>query len=96
MPVTVEMLRGNSLFNGLKEEEMERLTRLIFIRGYKAGRTLFFENTPGEVMYLVHNGMVGIFKSTGDKNKLSWPLWARVSFSGRCRCWTTSRGRPRP
>ncbi len=82
MSVTPEMLRNNILFEKLHDEEMERLTKLIFARTYKSGRTLFFENTPGEVMYLIHSGTVGIFKSSGDKNELQLATLGPGSFFG--------------
>lgn len=82
MPVTTEVLKGNELFTGLGSEELERLSRLIFTRGYKAGRALFYEDTPGEVMYLVQSGSVGIYKTGPDKRELLLATVGPGSFFG--------------
>lgn len=82
MPVTPEVLKGNELFGALSSEELERMSKMIFIRGYKAGRTLFYEDTPGEVMYLVQSGAVGIYKIGADKQELLLATVGPGSFFG--------------
>ncbi len=82
MPVKTEVLRGNELFTGLSSEELERMSRLIFTRGYRAGRALFYEDTPGEVMYLVQKGSVGIYKTGPDKRELHLATVGPGSFFG--------------
>lgn len=82
MPVSVDVLKGNELFGGLSSEELERMSRLIFSRGYKAGRALFYEDTPGEVMYLVQSGSIGIFKTGPDKKELLLATVGPGSFFG--------------
>ncbi|MCU0605964.1 MAG: cyclic nucleotide-binding domain-containing protein [Candidatus Edwardsbacteria bacterium] len=58
MTSLVDVLRNNNLFAALTPDELERICKLIFLRSYAEGRTLFFEGTPGEVMYLIHSGRV--------------------------------------
>jgi CRP/FNR family cyclic AMP-dependent transcriptional regulator len=64
-----DIIKSNSLFSLLTAEELDRIAKLIFIRFYRAGRTLFFEGTPGEVMYLIHSGKVGIYKTGRDRDE---------------------------
>ncbi len=82
MPVSTEVLGSNQLFGSLSAEELERMSKMIFIRGYKAGRTLFYEDTPGEVMYLVQAGSVGIYKTGTDKKELLLATVGPGSFFG--------------
>jgi CRP/FNR family transcriptional regulator len=82
MPISIEVLKGNQLFGGLSPEELERMSKMIFSRGYKAGRVLFFENTPGEVMYLVQSGQVGIYKTGADRKELLLATIGPGSFFG--------------
>jgi len=78
----VDILKGNNLFSALTPEELERISRLIFVRSYRAGRTLFFEGTPGEVMYLIHSGKVGIYKTVKDKDELLLATLGPGSYFG--------------
>ncbi len=78
----IEALKVNSLFSALTEEELERISKLIFLRFYRAGRTLFFEGTPGEIMYLVHSGKVGIYKTVKDKDDLLLAMLEPGSYFG--------------
>jgi len=78
----IEALKINSLFSALTQEELERISKLIFLRFYRAGRTLFFEGTPGEIMYLVHSGKVGIYKTVKDKDDLLLAMLEPGSYFG--------------
>jgi len=82
MTVKTELLHSNQLFASLGPEELERISKLIFVRSYKSGRTLFFEDTPGEVMYLIQTGTVGIFKTGSDKKELQLATLGGGSFFG--------------
>lgn len=82
MPVSTEVLKGNQLFGGLNPDELERMSKLIFVRAYKAGRALFYEDTPGEVMYLVQSGQVGIYKTGTDRKELLLATVGPGSFFG--------------
>ncbi|MEW6685589.1 MAG: cyclic nucleotide-binding domain-containing protein [Candidatus Edwardsbacteria bacterium] len=61
-----KLLTQVSLFQDLNQSELERISKLIFLRNYTKGRTLFFENTPGEILYLINSGEVTISKKAGD------------------------------
>lgn len=78
----IEALKANSLFSALTQEELERVSKLIFLRLYRAGRTLFFEGTPGEIMYLIHSGKVGIYKTVENKDDLLLAMLGPGSYFG--------------
>lgn len=78
----IDVLKSNNLFSALTPDELERISKLIFIRAYRAGRTLFFEGTPGEVMYLIHSGQVGIYKTVKDKDELLLAALGPGSYFG--------------
>lgn len=82
MASLVDVLRNNNLFAALTPDELERICKLIFLRGYAEGRTLFFEGTPGEVMYLVHTGRVAIVKTGRDKREMVLATLEPGSFFG--------------
>ena len=82
MPVSAKVLSDNQLFGGLSPEELERISKMIFVRGYKSGRALFYEDTPGEVMYLVQSGSVGIYKTGADRRELLLATVGPGSFFG--------------
>ena len=82
MSQIIEALTNNNLFSSLTPEELERIAKLIFLRSYRKGRTLFFEETPGEVMYLIHSGQVGIYKSVSGKDDLLLASLNPGSFFG--------------
>ena len=78
----VDVLKNNNLFSQLTPDELERICKLIFLRCYGEGRTLFFEGTPGEVMYLIHSGRVAIVKAGKDKKEIPLALLEPGSFFG--------------
>jgi CRP/FNR family transcriptional regulator, cyclic AMP receptor protein len=78
----VDVLKGNNLFKELTADELERICKLIFLRAYAEGRTLFFEGTPGEVMYLIHAGRVSIVKTGKDKQEITLATLEPGSFFG--------------
>lgn len=78
----VDVLKNNNLFKELSAAELERICKLIFLRAYAEGRTLFFEGTPGEVMYLIHSGRVAIVKTGNDKREITLAMLEPGSFFG--------------
>ncbi len=78
----VDVLGNNSLFKDLTAPELERICKLIFLRTYAEGRMLFFEGTPGEVMYLIHSGRVAIVKAGKDKKEIPLAMLNPGSFFG--------------
>jgi CRP/FNR family transcriptional regulator, cyclic AMP receptor protein len=78
----VDVLKSNKLFAALTPAELERICKLIFLRSYAQGRTLFFEGTTGEVMYLIHTGRVAIVKADRGKKETVLATLESGSFFG--------------
>jgi len=68
--VEYEKLKGISLFKELTDAELDVISKRIFEKVYKKGSTLFVEGMPGEVLYIVTEGSVEIYKKTKDKDVL--------------------------
>ncbi len=75
-PVEYEMLKGISLFSGMTDEELDIVSKKVFLKSYKKGSTLFVEGMPGEVLYIVVDGKVDIIKKTKEGDKLIAQLGA--------------------
>ena len=64
------------LFAELTEDEIYEVLKLAFIKKYQANATLFLEGMKGEVLYVVKQGKVGIFKKTDNGEVLLAELGA--------------------
>jgi CRP/FNR family transcriptional regulator, cyclic AMP receptor protein len=58
------VLKGLSIFQDLTAEELALVAKAAFERTYRDQATLFLENMPGEVMYIVKSGSVDLSKRT--------------------------------
>lgn len=63
-PVDYEKLKEIQLFKNFDDKELEIVSRKIFEKQYKKDSTLFVEGMPGEILYIVIEGGVDIFKKT--------------------------------
>jgi len=57
-------LKGLPIFQDLTPEELALVARIAFERAYRDQATLFLENMPGEVMYVIKSGSVDLSKRT--------------------------------
>src|SRR5688572_22085196 len=57
-------LKGLPIFQDLTAEELGLVAKAAFERTYSDRSTLFLENMPGEVMYIIRNGYVDLSKRT--------------------------------
>ncbi len=62
--VDYERLKEIQLFKNLDDGELSIISRKIFIKPYKKDATLFVEGMPGEILYIVEEGGVDIYKKT--------------------------------
>lgn len=60
-------LRNSKIFRDLTNEEIERISPLVFEKDYRQGKALFFEGMAGGIMYLVKSGKVDILAKKGGK-----------------------------
>jgi len=57
-------LKGQPIVQDLTDEELALVAKAAFERAYREQATLFLENMPGEVMYIVKSGSVDLSKRT--------------------------------
>jgi CRP-like cAMP-binding protein len=57
-------LKGLPIFQDLNPEELSLVAKAAFERAYRERATLFLENMPGEVMYIIRTGRVDLSKRT--------------------------------
>ncbi|OEF98711.1 Crp/Fnr family transcriptional regulator [Desulfuribacillus alkaliarsenatis] len=58
------------IFAELNEEELEKISEIIFIRKYKKRQIIFVEGEPGEAIYTIIKGKVKLTKSTASGREL--------------------------
>lgn len=69
-PVDLEKIKDLQLFKNLNENELGIVAKKVFEKQYKSGAILFVEGMPGEILYIVLEGGVDIFKKTKSGEKL--------------------------
>ncbi len=69
-------------FEGLSKRELITVERSIHLRSYRAGETIFNEDTPGAAMYIIHTGEVAITKDVGDTTPLELARIGELTFFG--------------
>ncbi len=64
----------DELLNDLTDDEVEDLSRFTEKAEYVPGETIFYENDPGDALYIIQSGKVEICKMTNEKGKEYVPL----------------------
>jgi CRP/FNR family transcriptional regulator/CRP/FNR family cyclic AMP-dependent transcriptional regulator len=69
----IGLLKGIELFKDLTDDELSKVLTLSFIKDYPADNTLFFENTVGDIMYVIIAGEVELSKKadTGENKPIA-------------------------
>ena len=62
MGVSIEKIRRASLFNGLTDDEMEKVLSLAHEITWGEGETLITEGETGETIYIIYSGAVRVSK----------------------------------
>ncbi len=57
-----ETIHASPLFNGLPPEQVERIIKIIVVKKFNRGETIFFEGDKGAGFYIVETGKVKIYK----------------------------------
>jgi len=66
MEKILQILNQTPLFNGLTDDELEKVRAIAMDRFYDRGKVIFLEGDEGNGFYIVASGKVKIFKSTAD------------------------------
>jgi CRP/FNR family cyclic AMP-dependent transcriptional regulator len=61
MPCNVELLRGLSIFELLRDEDRVALANVVDVISLPAGQTLFQAGEPGDSLFIVRSGSVELF-----------------------------------
>jgi CRP-like cAMP-binding protein len=86
----MNIISRSTLFNGLPEDQIRKISEIVSDKHFKKGTTVFFEGDDGNGFYLIHTGMVKIYKaSPGGKEQIlhilgpGEPFGEVPVFSGR-------------
>jgi len=86
----MDTISRSSLFNGLPEDQIRKVSEIASDEDFKKGATIFLEGDDGNGFYLIHAGMVKIYKaSPGGKEQIlhilgpGEPFGEVPVFSGR-------------
>jgi len=90
METKSHIISRSTLFNGLPEDQIEKISTITSNQHFKKGARIFSEGDDGNGFYLIHVGMVKIFKSSpGGKEQIlhilgpGEPFGEVPVFSGR-------------
>ena len=61
-PTLRDAVGTSPLFNGLPKEQIDHVVKIVVIKQYGRGETIFFEGDNGTGFYMVENGKVKIYK----------------------------------
>ena len=64
----IEILREISLFRGLNNQELLKVSRICQKVAVKAGKVIFKAGDPGDALYCLHKGAVQVIKA-GEKDE---------------------------
>ena len=65
-----QLLKTVPMFYGLSQIDLSSVSKLLHLRTYKAGETVFVEKEPGESMYIIQSGSVDIFSADNKEKTL--------------------------
>jgi len=80
--VILEFLKKIELFRSLNEHEMQLITTRTMLKSYKAGEFLFKENLPREVLFIIYDGEVELFKTSAFGEETRLALFGKYDFLG--------------
>ncbi len=88
--MATEMTDGNErlslttipLFRQLSPDDLEKIDKLMVEVSFKAGKTIFLQNEPGDALYVIDSGRVRIWVRDADGNDVSLSELERGQFFG--------------
>jgi CRP/FNR family transcriptional regulator, cyclic AMP receptor protein len=79
-------LSGMDLFRDLTPEEMEEVERALVMQTYQAGRVFYTPGDTGEVLFILKQGMVQLYRMSAEGRKLVIARLEPVCFFGEMSC----------
>lgn len=70
MPSRADFLRSVSYFAGFSDREISQIDQAVIERSFGKGQMLFLEGEKSEGLYVVHRGMVRLFKTSAEGREL--------------------------
>jgi len=77
-----KILKGIPLFAELKNTELKEVEKILHKRFFKPNEVIFYENEPGNGMYIIVDGKVGILKSIGKDQEIKLAELEKGDFFG--------------
>lgn len=59
---TLALLKKVPIFTGMRKSELREFAKIMHIRRYAEGETIFYEGEPGVGMYIIQEGKISIFR----------------------------------
>jgi len=60
------IVRSLTILSGLSFEELEKVSRLIYLKAFKRKKVVFLEDTPSHTVYIIKSGNIKTYKSLPD------------------------------
>jgi CRP-like cAMP-binding protein len=79
---TISILKRVPLFKGMRKSELHEFEKIIHLRHFKAEETIFWEGEPGVGMYIVQEGLVGIYRNSKGEQREELAKLSRGEFFG--------------
>src|SRR5262245_6415824 len=79
-------LSGMDLFRDLTQEEMEEVERATVMQTYRAGRVFYTPGDSGEVLFILKQGVVQLYRMSAEGRKLVIARLEPICFFGEMSC----------
>ena len=66
---TLKLLHGCHLFSNLSKKELLFIEKIVHLRHFQAGETIFLEGDVGVGLYIIKSGFVDLFKESSSKKE---------------------------
>lgn len=67
---TIININEVALFQGLEQDQVDRIGELLYRKSYRAGKMIITEGQPGEVIYIILSGTVKVFATQLDGSEV--------------------------
>lgn len=89
---TLECIRNCYIFQDLKVNELDQLSRFVHVRTYRPGESIFSKGEIGVGMYIILNGKVDIYVNNPDTDPKPITTLLQNDFMGEI-CLVESKSR---